>query len=478
MSLKKKIKIGLLAGMLGFGTLQAKENHEMEQVNQVSSQIVQNQNNLLEFRKQGNGWYGDQRDEILREILNKYLQNDNSFSTFTNQDAQNLLEYRRDFEEFIKSTSNYTYNDVSDFLRNLNWIALNLENQIHGNQLKENSNQKTNISTSTNSNSDIQENFNEQEIQVQQNISIENRLKLLLEEYHKTNRFSTLSYGNKEIFKYIENNQIYDQLLEERRRLNSLRNQTQRQKDYIYVISRITPFYAFENRKISIESYLKNTRDNTGIDISRNVANPHNNIDIFLGHELINFSSLNPNFSARLINSSKEKNVNLRVLTTISLIENNYGGNRTSSADAYGPFQVKQEIINRYGKNRSTSFDNTYIAGVNFISALIQRYNLNLHSNIVIPNLSTRPFNTLNSEEKQIVIDFLTLLSMYYDGEGGRFINARGELTTQGGDGGSLAYIQKGINGLNKFFGYDTQRVNFRLPYLTQKPEDPNIRIL
>lgn len=209
-------------------------------------------------------------------------------------------------------------------------------------------------------------------------------------------------------------------------------DRTQKQKDIIFIFNSIKYFYFTILTRVRINNELHTYSSDSSL-ILTYINDYQKNVE----GNVIYFEGINRNFMRTLYGFCKKERVNYKVAFIIATIENNFGNNVRSSANAMGPMQVKAEAIRdmeiKYGfqtKYAQLSESDKYIRGTHlgvlYIKYIIELLGLDI---------------SVNHIDK---IDFIILLLCYNQGISGILTNYDKPYNLEG-----VNYVKKGLSGLN-----------------------------
>jgi hypothetical protein len=122
-------------------------------------------------------------------------------------------------------------------------------------------------------------------------------------------------------------------------------------KDFDYIYELISNKFKIKYVKIRVNEYInKNKSKFQKINIEKYLY-VRGKYGPELTGNLINLSNINKNLSYNIYVQSKKFNLNLKLILSIFLLENNFGNIKTSSAGAKGLSQIKDEVRKKYFPN-------------------------------------------------------------------------------------------------------------------------------
>jgi hypothetical protein len=411
-----------------------------------NSSLIQTQNQRIEQIKQTGKWFFNKKDLILEKMYDRY-QNKLFFSSFFDQLTQEEIDVVHKFYIEIGGLLTNKNNNINE--KDLHWKLK---------ALRAIAQEIINYERST-------KEFLEKDLTEQS--FIREYLTLLSRIYPL--KIKKIRFGDPKILDYVNVDRL-KVLLQAREYLMKkykLGNLSQKEQDYIYYLNGTLDRFSYVMRRKFITEFLKDPKITPGDSIFENVKNKNESLQLNnLGIYEIHLKYLNPYFARKNLELSQEYDINPKIPSIFMLKENNFGGNKTSSSNAIGPLQAKYDYVIKpflqsIGINKpwnsfssEQQLDYSYRAGIWHIHRLIKKYNLHLYFNSKIPLLkSPEDYFKLNNEEKEIVLDYLTLFSFYYTGESDlRFI------LEHSFNKETLNYLRKALHSLSVILVYELNK--------------------
>lgn len=195
---------------------------------------------------------------------------------------------------------------------------------------------------------------------------------------------------------------------------------TQKQKDLRYFANVLATRIAFQNFEKEIKNLIRNySGSKLPVSFADNIRNKDESLDFSQGFPEVDFTKINFSLAQAIPRLSRKYNLNVRLVTAICTIENNFGITKTSDAGAKGMCQTKPEIVKNFYSDYETMsnerrnwahFETTF----KYLNYLKENYNLSIN---------------YNDDPQSSKLDFLKAAFMYHSGEttvinnGGRIVD-------------------------------------------------------
>lgn len=167
----------------------------------------------------------------------------------------------------------------------------------------------------------------------------------------------------------------------------------------------------FNQIRSQIRSFIQNHRLQSASLFMRNVRGANKATFTRDSLQGVDFTQINSNLAEQILRLSRDYDLHPRLVTTICVIENNFGLLRVSSSGARGMCQTKPELVSYYYSNYSSMNDVEknwahFVTTFRYLNDLKKKYNLAIGYNDGI----------MQSRE-----DFMLAGLFYYNGESSAF---------------------------------------------------------